>query len=112
VVVAEWSPPGRRDRARRDAARRHTSTGWSVIGAIVLVGGVIVLLINLPVSTPGYRRERLATFICESVGVAPGTARCAAVSIGGWFAFVVAVGVVLKLGRAGLSAVGLRRDER
>jgi hypothetical protein len=65
----------------------------------------------MPASSTGYRRDRLATFICESVGVEPGTARCAAVSVAGWFAFVVAVGIVLKAGRTGLRAAGFGTDK-
>jgi hypothetical protein len=78
----------------------------------VLLGTLIFLFAKMPVSTTGYRRDLLATFICESVGAVPATAQCAAVSIAGWFALVVALGIVLKAGRVGLKAAGFGRDKR
>lgn len=77
---------------------------------MVLLGAIIFGLSLIPDSGDGpYRRDRLARYLCEVVGSAPGTAQCVAVSIGGWFLIVVTLGVVLKAGREVLNAV---RGER
>lgn len=112
MVVAEWSPHGKHQHASRNARPRHSSIGRTAVGAALLLGALLLLFSNMPVSTTGYRRDHLATFICESVGVEPGTVRCGAVSIAGWFAFVVTLGVVLKVGRVGLKAAGFGRGKR
>ena len=44
--------------------------------------------------------------MCETAGVSTGSAACFAVSIGGWFAIVIAVGITLKMGRLALRSVG------
>jgi hypothetical protein len=111
LVVAQWSPQAKREHASGDADWRHFSIGRTAIGAALLLGTLILLFSSAPVSSTAYRRNQLATFICESAGVEPGTAQCAAVSIAGWFVFVVALGVVLKIARISLKAAGFGTDK-
>jgi hypothetical protein len=110
VVLWEWSPSGgHNDAARR--GRRRRSIGRDAIGAALLLGVLIFVVSRLPVTTDGYRRDRLATFMCDSIGVEPGTLQCAAAGIGGWFAIVLTIGVVLRVARVLLQAVGVGRDK-
>lgn len=81
--------------------------GRDALGAVVLLGAIIFILSLIPASEDGsYQPGRLGRYICEVVGTGPGTPRCAAVSITGWFLIVVTVGLVLKAGRTVLKAAG------
>lgn len=53
--------------------------------------------------------------MCEVAGVDPGTPACMAANVVGWFAVVVAIGIVLKIARSVLKLIGLGgagEDER
>ena len=93
----------------RDRGRKR-SVGREALGAALLLGALIFLFSRMPDTTDGYRRARLANYMCDSVDVQPGTPQCVAVSVGGWFAIVVTLGIVLKVGRTALKAAGLGRD--
>ena len=95
LVLWEWSPDGRH---MRDGKRRPPSAGRDAVTAILLLGTILVVFSLLPPAT-GYRRDGLGRFVCEAAGVATGSASCFGVAIGGWFLFVVTVGVVLKAAR-------------
>lgn len=110
LVLWEWSPEGKpKDDTRR---KRPPSVGREALGAIALVGGLIFLISLIPPSPDGgYRRGQLAEFMCETAGVSTGSAACFGVSIAGWFAIVIAIGITLMMGRLALRSVGGDRDE-
>ena len=111
VVIWDWSPDGKHKEPDRDS-RRKRSVGRDAIGAAVLLGVIILILSSIPPSPDGqYRRDRLARYMCEVVGTDPGTPQCVAVTIGGWFAIVVTIGIILKIGRDALKSFGGGRDD-
>jgi hypothetical protein len=111
LVLWDWSPGEAHKKSHRNDPGRKRSVVREAIGAAVLLGTIIFLLSNIPNTGDGYRRDRLARFMCETVGIDPGTPQCVAVSIGGWFAIVVAIGIVLKLGRVALQVVRTGRED-
>ena len=104
TVLWEWSAAGK---PKDDATRkRPRNVGREALGAITLLGVLIFILSRIPPSpSGGYRRGRLAEFICETAGVSTGTATCVAVSIGGWFLIVIVIGIILKMGRLALRSI-------
>lgn len=101
TVLWDWSAEGKsKDGASR---KRPRNIGREALGAITLLGVLIFILSRIPPSPAGgYRRGRLAEFMCETAGVSTGTATCVAVSIGGWFVIVIVIGIILKMGRLAL----------
>ena len=91
---------------------RPSSVGRDALGAAVLLGAIIFLLSRIPDDGGGYRRDRLARYICEVTGTNPDSPQCIAVSIGGWFVIIVSLGIFLKIARAGLNALRPGKDER
>lgn len=111
LVLWEWSPSGGDDAPDRHR-RRERSVAREAVGAALLLGTIVLLLSFIPNSSDGYyRRDRLGRFMCELAGAAPGTPHCFAVAVIGWGVIVVTIGVLLKLGRTVLAAVGVRRDD-
>lgn len=110
IALWEWSPSGEhRDRESGRRERGKRSAGRDALGAALLLGALIFILSKIPDRTPGYDRGRLASYMCESAGVDPGTLQCVGVTIAGWFAIVVTIGIVLKIARMALGAVGIGR---
>ena len=109
LVLWESSPSGRRDDPPR--RRRHErSVARDAVGAVLLFGTIIFLLRFIPHDGDGYyRRDRVGRFMCELAGVEPGTLPCVLVVVVGWGGIVVTIGLVLKLGRIALDAVGVKR---
>lgn len=110
VVIWDWSPDGSRKGAERNSSRRR-SVGRDALGAVLLLGVIVFLLARIPDTDGSYRRDRLGHYMCELVRVDSGTPQCSAVAIIGWFAIVVMVGVILKIGRIGLKFLGIGRGE-
>ena len=110
IVLWDWSPGGKpKDETKTKRAR---NVGLEALGATALLGGLIFLLGLIPQSpSGGYRRARLGEFMCETAGVSVGTPTCVVLSIGGWLGIVVAVGIVLKVGRLALRSVARGWDE-
>ena len=111
LVLWEWSPSGKHRKPRQDGGRKR-SVPREALGAALLLGVLIFIIAKIPTTTDDYRRAPIATYMCDSVGVDPGTLECAAVSIGGWFAVVVTVGIVLKVGRIALKTLGAGKGKR
>ena len=110
VVLWEWSPDGQRKKLRDNRGLKQRSVAAQALGAAALLTFIIYVLSKIPDSTPGYHRDQLARFMCETVAVNPESAECIGVAIGGWLLVVVAAGIVLQIGRAALRGVrGTRR---
>jgi hypothetical protein len=99
-------------RTRRGRGGRRRSVGAQALGAAALLAFLIFVLSKIPDTRPGYDRDGLARFMCETVAVNPESAQCVGVTIGSWFLIVVAAGILLQIGRTALRAVGLGRGSR
>jgi hypothetical protein len=112
VVLWEWSPDGEHTEPRRDRGGRKRSIGAQALGAAALLAFLIFVLSKIPDTRPGYDRDDLARFMCETVAVNPESAQCVGVAIGSWLLVVVAAGILLQIGRAALRGVGVGRGSR
>jgi hypothetical protein len=112
IVLWEWS----RDREREEPSvrrERKRSIGREALGAAILLGVIVFLFSLIPDGREGgYRRNALARYVCEVAGADPGTPACAALTIGAWFAVVIAIGIVLKVARSLLKAIGFDGDRQ
>jgi hypothetical protein len=102
VVLWEWMP-GKKSRKPRRETPRPRAVAPQAVGAVALLAGIVFLVSRVTEGTGDYGRGDLAAAMCLAVGVAADAPACLAVSIGGWFVIVVAIGVVLKAGRAVLN---------
>ena len=110
LVLWEWSPSrGHDDPPRR--RHRERSLARDAVAAALAFGAIILLLRFIPHDGDGYyRRDRVGRFMCELAGVEPGTLPCVPVVVVGWGAIVVSIGLMLKLGRIVLNAVGVKKE--
>ncbi len=111
LVLWEWTPDGEHQKPRHRPSRKQASLGAQALGAAALLAFLIFVLSRIPDTKPGYHRGNLARFMCETVGTDPDSAGCLGVAMGGWLLVVVAVGILLKIGRAALRGVGMKRDD-